>query len=442
MQDKWTSKMNVDNLKKIFEIYLETDKTQFAILINGTWGSGKTYFWKYDLDIVAKNKGYKPIYLSLNGISKIEQLEHNLFIKLLPWIGKQESKFLKNATALFTNALNHVSKYFIKASLTDIFKGVSVDSFDFSSYVICFDDLERCQTPIKEVLGFINNYVEHKGLKTIILADEDNLISKEEKGYDTIKEKVIGRILNYEPAIAEIVPELFKKYESVNQDFFNFLKDEEDYITTIIKELKLSNLRVISFYLDLLDQIYPCLQNVDKVYIKEIIYFTAIISIEFKSGNLKSSDYEDTKGLNNIDEHFSLMSQARLLSKQNEKEEPKEKTYVQKFCDKYLKNKAKEYFFYNSIYSFILTGFLDQQVLKEEIKKRYPEEISQEILDFRKLLNYKFRELDNKDFKYLTEQVINNAKKGVYSIYDYDSNSEFLLLFYKLKFNFIIERKH
>lgn len=260
--------MKADNIKTIFETYLVTENTQFAILINGTWGSGKTFFWKYDLDKVAIEKGFKPIYLSLNGISKIEQLEHNLFIKLLPWIGKQESRASKNATILFTNALNHVSKYFLKASLTDIFKGVSVDSFDFSKYVICFDDLERCQTPIKEVLGFINNYVEHKGLKTIILADENNLISKEEKGYDNIKEKVIGRILNYEPDINEIVPELFKKHEFGKPDYYSFLKNNEEYIKIIINELKLSNLRVISFYLDLLDQIYPCLNNVDDNYIK------------------------------------------------------------------------------------------------------------------------------------------------------------------------------
>jgi hypothetical protein len=421
--------MKVDNIRKIFENYLETEKSQFAILINGTWGCGKTYLWKYDLAVIAKEKGFKPIYISLNGISKIEQIDYTLFIKLLPWINKQENKAIKNLTALFANTLNHLSKLFLHVSLTETFKGISDDSFNFSKYIICFDDLERCQTPIKEVLGFINNYVEHKGLKTIILADENNLISNEEKGYDNIKEKVIGRIINYEPAINEIVPEFLKIYKSDKQDFHFFLKEWQEYITIIINELNISNLRIITFYLSVLDQIYPCLNNVEEKYIKEIIFFSAIISIEFKSGVLKTSEYCDTKGISNIDEHFSIMNQARLVNKNTEKEVPVEKTYVQLFCEKYLNKRANEYFFYNSIYSFILTGFLDQQMFKDEIKKRYPELVSQEIKEFRKLLNYKFRELDNKDFMKLTENVITYAKNGVYSIYDYVQIANFYYFF-------------
>src|SRR5690606_17074230 len=141
------------------------------ILLNGSWGCGKTYFWKYKLESIAIENQFKTIYISLNGISKKENLDQLLFLRLLPIIGIQENNTFKNVTTFIKNIVNKLSNNL----LLDIFKGISVDSFNFSNHVICFDDLERCQMPIKEVLGFINNFVEHKSLKTIILADETNI---------------------------------------------------------------------------------------------------------------------------------------------------------------------------------------------------------------------------------------------------------------------------
>lgn len=212
--------MNTEHIEKIFTDYIKTEYTQYALLINGSWGCGKTHFWKYDLARIAKDISFKPIYISLNGISKIEALEHLLFLRLIPFIGKQENTILTNTTTVVRNIFNQASKVFLKTTLTDIFKDVSVDSFNFSKYVICFDDLERCQVPIKEVLGFINNFVEHKNLKTVILADQPKI---DKVGYDNIKEKVIGRELKFELNIALTLPNLFDKYKTANTCFYNFL---------------------------------------------------------------------------------------------------------------------------------------------------------------------------------------------------------------------------
>ena len=113
--------MNTDNIKTVFENYIKADKTQYAILLNGAWGSGKTFFWKYSLEPIAKDNKIKTIYLSLNGIGKIEHLEHLLFIKLFPFISNQENSKLKTLVIVATNAINHLGKIFAKASLTDMF---------------------------------------------------------------------------------------------------------------------------------------------------------------------------------------------------------------------------------------------------------------------------------------------------------------------------------
>jgi len=421
--------MNTENIKTIFLDYLNVDKSQHAILLNGTWGSGKTYFWKYTLQEIAEKEEFKILYISLNGISKIDALEHLLFIKLLPFIGKKENGITKNATAFVTNIINQVSKYYLKSSLSDIFKGVSVDSFNFKKYVICFDDLERCQIPVKEVLGFINNYVEHKNLKTIILADETN-IDINGKSYDNIKEKVIGRVLNFELDVEETIPHLFVKFKAQNNDFYNFLMTEKKNIIDILVEYKQENLRIISFFLDILEKLFPSFKNADEKYVQELLLFATLITIEFKQGNLKSTDYKNPKGLDVIDEGYEFLLMSNLLGKPEEdvtKKRPKE--YSEIFYEKYLKKRIKNYYFYPSVYSYILSGYLNITDLGIEIKNRTPEITPQETLDFRQLLNYNFRGLTNEEFRNLTVNVLKYAYEGFYSIYDYIQIAKFYYYF-------------
>ena len=78
--------MKTDHLKTIFTNYLDEPKTQYAILINGKWGSGKTYYWKNELKELAESKEFKTIYISLNGVSNTKELEQSIFYKLIPYI--------------------------------------------------------------------------------------------------------------------------------------------------------------------------------------------------------------------------------------------------------------------------------------------------------------------------------------------------------------------
>lgn len=424
--------MTTEHIEQIFTDYIKTDKTQYAILLNGSWGSGKTYFWKYTLDKLAKDSRFNTIYLSLNGISTIEDLDHQLFIKLIPFISNQENNIIKNATKFLGNALNKLSSHYLKTSLSDIFKGVSIDTFNFSKYIVCFDDLERCQIPVKEVLGFINNLVEHKNLKTIILAHEPEI--DKANGYERIKEKVVGRDLKFELNIASILPNFFEKY-STNTDYHNFLTAQKSVITEILIEYKQDNLRIITFYLDTLERVFPEFKNVETAYIQEIILF----SVEYKSGRLSSADYNNFKDIDIIDEHYYSLHIARTMTKSEKEEKERDKSYTETFYENYLDKKVKEYFFYSSIYSYILSGYFDQKKFENEIKKRYPEVISKEIQDFRKLLHYKFRELSADDFTRLTKDVLQYAKEGKYSIYDYSQIANFFYFF--CKNNLITESK-
>lgn len=127
------------------------------------------------------------------------------------------------------------------------------------------------------------------------------------------------------------------------------------------------------------------------------------------------------------------------MEKSGKGEAERIKTYAEIFCVKYLSKRVKTYFFYPSIYSYVLSGYFNQTGLENEIKKRYPEVISKEVQDFRALLNYRFRELSDDDFKRLTKDVLQYAKDGKYYIYDYVQIANFYYFFSKN--NLITESK-
>lgn len=276
------------------------------------------------------------------------------------------------------------------------------------------------------MLGFINNLIEHKNLKTIILSDLAN-IDESQKKFDKIKEKVIGRELIFEPSIDEVITLLFENYKKDKTRYYNFLVENQEYITKIIVESKQKNLRSIMFYLDSLNTLIPNVISIKDKIIKEIILFSALICIEFKNGNLKSKDYADYKNLDKIDTiHYGGVIQT--LEELDDETEDRELTYAEVFYNNCLRNRYNNNFFYPAIYSYILSGYINTSELEIQIKSRYPD-IPEETRDFQKLFNYKFRELEDSDFSTLVKKVLNFTKLGSYTIYEYITIADFLRYF-------------
>ncbi len=417
--------MKIEQIKGIIEEYFDSNKrTQYSILIDGKWGSGKTYFWNEELQKIAKEKGYETIYISLNGIEKAEEIEYSLFIKVIPFFKTKN----KDVITLTKNIANVLSKFFTRSDISDLFRGISLEILDFSKYIICFDDIERCRLPIDAILGYINQYVEHKFMKSILIADEKHLYDKFGNDYGNIKEKVIGRVVKYDPDIKEILPNLIKKHKS-DPELFNYLMNHIKSIISLFEEYGVTNLRVVLFYIESISRIFSVFKLFDVKYQDEVILFTMIITIEFKNGRLKSSDYNVSKGIEDSNELFLFVQTNRSLGGNGSEE--KEETYSSYFYKTYLQDKISQYQFYKSIYVFILTGYLDTKLLKEELKSRIPKEVSEEVKAYRKIINYKFRELSNTEFETLTEQVLSYGENGKYSIYDYVSLLKFFNFFVK-----------
>ena len=195
-------KILFENIKS----YIDSDSTDYALMITGEWGSGKTHYIKNVIIPFLKeepknNKNsnkYIPLYISLNGISNIENISDKVFLSIYKIekgnvdltnsfidevIDLKELKDLKLVKSILKIGIKKYKKHKLST---------------LKNYIIFFDDLERINTKlnISEVFGFINtNFVEHNFTKVIFLCDESKI--KENEIYKQSKEKIIRRTVYF-----------------------------------------------------------------------------------------------------------------------------------------------------------------------------------------------------------------------------------------------------
>ena len=75
--------LNPQELTEAVTDYLQDNETEYAIMINGKWGCGKTYFWNNSIVPKLKEKSIKNISVSLYGVKNIDEIEQKILYKLL-----------------------------------------------------------------------------------------------------------------------------------------------------------------------------------------------------------------------------------------------------------------------------------------------------------------------------------------------------------------------
>ena len=185
--------MNEEQLIKEIENYINDETYNYAVLINGEWGCGKTFFVKNVLmDKLQKFSECQGnvFYWSLYGFRLIDDIKENVFLDLMGDFAEKKiknrqkgnkDKFLENyeksyGKKAFNNSINRNSlilKILHKVNINDFYE--LINPITFNDKVLIFDDLERCMCPINEVLGFINSLVEHENAKVIIIANENEI---------------------------------------------------------------------------------------------------------------------------------------------------------------------------------------------------------------------------------------------------------------------------
>lgn len=214
---------------------MNNPNAKFALLINGKWGSGKTYYWKNHLRPLSPAKTY---YVSLFGISTIDEINNSIFVQHLshnrfPYLDK-----IATATYFATS----IGAAYIKneKSLARL-KNKLATAINLEGCLICFDDFERTSVETSILVGFINNFIEHSLCKVVILCDENEIKNKEE--YTRLKEKIIGQEIQHAANYRDAMDHFINQYNS-DSAYFEFIKGSREEIIKYFSLTKTDNLRL------------------------------------------------------------------------------------------------------------------------------------------------------------------------------------------------------
>ena len=441
--------------------YVRSDYTDYAIMINGEWGSGKTYFWNNKIrkkieTMQLNGKRYTTIYMSLYGISNLEEISKKIFIETTQLMDKNLRKFMD------ANGQTNIPEYAKTGLDMANFFGVTqngdkIDYADFFSTddkVLCFDDLERANVDVIDILGYINNFVEHDHIKTIIicnekelstklkssnlemktfiatyLLDKQNELNKTDKpmvekiqdkiehvfdkanDYERIKEKLIGETFEYAPKFDYIINGILMRYEN-EPDLIRFLRENTRIIINTFERSGTRNLRILKHALndfkkvfDMVNKSYP---NTSHRVMQTMLIFTIAISFEIKAGKVTKNKFMNIK---DNEEYKAILVSSRVLMDNRQ-------FYIKEFDNNYYYNFKAEYRFFKFIEYYVRTRIFDMKIFKDDMETIRNTVDTENLPGYKRLLTEEYWKISDDEFDNVIEDIMKDIKEGNLELID------------------------
>ncbi len=451
----------MDDIVESILDYIRSDYTDYAIMINGEWGSGKTYFWNNKIrnkieSMQVNGRNLTTIYMSLYGISNLEEISKKIFIETTQLMDKNLKKYMNS------NGQTNIPEYAKTGLDMANFFGVTQngDKIDYENFfstddkVLCFDDLERANVDVIDILGYINNFVEHDHIKTIIICNEKELstklksnniemktfiatylLDKESKllttdkpmvekikdtiedvfdkanDYERIKEKLIGETFEYQPEFAYIINGILMRYEKY-PDLIRFLKSNTGLITSTFEKSGTRNLRILKHSLsdfkkifDMVSKSYP---NTNNRILQTMLIFTIAISFEIKAGKITKDKFINVK---DNEEYKSIVVSSRIFMDNRQ-------FYIKEFDNNYYYNFKAEYRFFKFIEMFVRTRIFDMKVFKRDMEDIINTIDTSNLPGYKRLLTEEYWKISDDEFPKVVEDVLDTVKNGKISLID------------------------
>lgn len=256
--------------------YINCNENTGALLLTGPWGCGKSYLMKQIAKDLNQEKAAAIAVISLFGLDSISAINKRVkdeYISLkLGTLGKSARKLSKKLAILVKDGLAVAGSAApgvtgLAAASQGLSSALSYDLFGFfdvqstignndskRKFVIVFDDLERCDiNSKKDILGAINNFVENKQIKVIVIADEDKIDGDDYREY---KEKLISRTLCMTADYDSIIENISANYAEAADGYRDFLKENADLIKSVFVESRTSNIRMLKTILADFERVY------------------------------------------------------------------------------------------------------------------------------------------------------------------------------------------
>lgn len=187
--------LNLEQIQQVIMQYVVNPKSELAILINGEWGIGKTYYIDNIIIPHIKNntdskQKKNVIKVSLYGIKNYKELYNRIYLKMI-WDYMPESakgNIIEKIAQTLRKTYDLLSEDDIEANipLGSVSFGINIPTINdivelanvwtkLENYVLILDDLERCEMLPQEILGIINDFITEKKCKCIIISNENEI---------------------------------------------------------------------------------------------------------------------------------------------------------------------------------------------------------------------------------------------------------------------------
>lgn len=401
-------------------------------------------------------KRYTTIYMSLYGISNLEDISKKIFIETTQLMDKNLRKYMN------ANEQTTIPEYAKTGIDMANFFGVtqSGDKVDYAEFfstddkVLCFDDLERANVDVIDILGYINNFVEHDHIKTIIICNEKELSTKlkssnlemktfiatylldkqdelnkadkpivekiqqkienvfdKANDYERIKEKLIGETFEYAPKFDYIINGILMRYEN-NPDLIRFLRENTRLIISTFERSGTRNLRILKHALNDFKKIYEMVNkaypNTSNRVMQTMLIFTIAISFEIKAGKITKDKFMNIK---DNEEYKSILVSSRILMDNRQ-------FYIKEFDSNYYYNFKSEYRFFKFIEYYVRTRIFDMKILKENMETIRDTVDTEKLPAYKRLLTEEYWKISDDEFSKVISDIIEDVKQGNLKLID------------------------
>ena len=422
---------------------------------------GKTHFWNNKIrkkieSMQLNGKRYTTIYMSLYGISNLEEISKKIFIETTQLMDKNLRKLMD------ANGQSTIPEYAKTGIDMANFFGVTQngDKVDYGEFfstddkVLCFDDLERANVDVIDILGYINNFVEHDHIKTIIICNEKELstklkssniemktfiatylLDKQEElnnidkplvekiqdkiehvfdkanDYERIKEKLIGETFEYAPKFDYIINGILMRYEN-NPDLIRFLRENTGLIISTFNKSGTRNLRILKHALNDFKKIYEMVNksypNTNHRVMQTMLIFTIAISFEIKAGKITKDKFVNIK---DNEEYKSILVSSRILMDNRQ-------FYIKEFDNNYYYNFKSEYRFFKFIEYYVRTRIFDMKLFKDNMETIRNTVDIDNLPAYKRLLTEEYWKISDDQFDGVVNEIVVDVSSGKLSLID------------------------
>lgn len=321
--------MTTEELNNYILYYLRKDKTHTAIMLTGEWGSGKTYYVEHDLITFLKENKVTAITVSLYGLNDVAMISKSIYMEFrMSVLWGKSSEVVTTGKLIAKNIIkNIIGLAGINVELSDDELIKLYESVNLENKLLILEDVERSSINIAYLLGYVNGLVERDGVKVLLIANENEILKKENgvqgdyentsnkdeakyekeivpeeiNSYLRIKEKTISDTIQFNGNVEFAIKQIINQFD--NQKLNMLFNDNEQLynnVSQMVKNICNCNLRTFIYAIqktvDIIDKISE--KEYDEDFFECLMFGIISLSARIKGASFprwEGSEYLSTK---------------------------------------------------------------------------------------------------------------------------------------------------